>query len=717
MTVNGVFRAVNSGNNQFGSVQSTSTTTTVYGSGGLTVDYSFDVAGSTCQLGNAGSTTSVYTAHNTLDDGSGNMNLGFPASSSTLNGGAARLQIGATADFNGNTYALGVAGPATGAYPFGVMVGTGSGSSIALQVSKFFGVTTKNCTLDDGSGNASFGGYVNATAVSGNSAYRIYTGTTMGTQLSQATSAAQYLSNTAVGDTVIRNELNDNIRLGFVGTNGGTQASSLTLGYPYTVATKYNTLDDGSGNMLVSSSSSLSYTPSTPPLYVKTSGTGGGVIAQFLAANNLTSGAATTISLGVANTNGSNAAWNYVPASTATSQTMGPTTATSPFQSLTFFGGGGGQLYLGGANQPGVFSKNNTLDDGLGSMNVVGNFTLPSSTVQITSGLTATNTASGADNTTINNLVDNNLATEYKPSNNAAGTSNLVTITSQQTLYLTKVTIVYPGGGTAYNTPQSVIVAANGVQQTATCNSSTAANSVQYVSVTFSPAVLCSSFTLTILPQSSGGSPPGWLWECQVFSLNFMSIVAPVRFSNLVSTANNILDDSTGNMTCFNKLTISGNQIINSAGTGYTLPTAAASTIALTSQIPTLPISAALSMSGTSSPVLSIVSQSSGAGFAVNGAGALTFPSVSGRSYTVNVCYTGSVPANTTAQVTGSLTNNSLGAGLATGYQYNSAIAAETYTCDYTFIVSVGSQGTILTLGVTGFTTNLGCAISVRQLV
>ena len=166
----------------------------------------------------------------------------------------------------------GVAGPATGAYPFGVMVGTGSGSVVALQVSKFFGVTTKN-----------------------------------------------------------------------------------------------NTLDDGNGNMLVSSTSSLSYTPSTPPLFVKTSGTGGGVIAQFQAASNLTSGAATSISLGVANTNGANAAWNYVPASTATSQTMGPTTATSPFQSLTFFGGGGGQLYLSGANQPGVFSKNNTLDDGTGA--------------------------------------------------------------------------------------------------------------------------------------------------------------------------------------------------------------------------------------------------------------------------------------------------------------------------------------------------------------
>ena len=112
--------------------------------------------------------SSVKTLNNTLDDGSGNMTVAFPASSSTLNGGAARVQIGATADFNGNTYALGVAGPATGAYPFGVMVGTGSGSVVALQVSKFFGVTTKNNTLDDGTGASTFKttATTNATAMS-----------------------------------------------------------------------------------------------------------------------------------------------------------------------------------------------------------------------------------------------------------------------------------------------------------------------------------------------------------------------------------------------------------------------------------------------------------------------------------------------------------------------------------------------------------------------
>ena len=776
MTVNGVFRAVNSGNNQFGSVQSTSTTTTVYGSGGLTVDYNFNVVGNSCQLGNSGSTTSVYTAHNTLDDGSGdiiasravaatgdfpafpaltvpyvrmgvgsnaipfvqsvngagtnmqlalnpgggkvttytntlddgsgnltakgslqvnqngtstlglsiqcspsaaygfsdavigdavyqaqgntnalfgfvgsgaglgsqasllrlnytnssvktknntlddgsgNMTLAFPASSSTLNGGAARVQIGATADFNSNTYGLGVAGPATGAYPFGVMVGTGSASVVALQVSKFFGVTTKS-----------------------------------------------------------------------------------------------NTLDDGNGNMLVSSSSSLSYTPSTPPLYVKTSGTGGGVIAQFLAASNLTSGAATSISLGVANTNGANAAWNYVPASSGTSVAMGPVTATSPFQSLTFFGGGGGQLFLGGANQPGVFSKNNTLDDGTGSMNVVGNFTIPSATVQVTSGLTATNTTSGADNTTINNLVDNNLATEYKPNNNASATSNIVTITSATTLYLTKVTIVYPGGGTAYNTPQSVTVNAGGQQQTATCNSSTTANSVQYVSVTFSPAVVCTSFTLQIFAQSSGaGYPPGWLWDCQVFSLNQASISVPARFSNLVSTANNILDDSTGNMTVGNKLTISGNLIFNSAGTGYLLPTAASSTIALTSQLSNVAFAV---ISGTGTVTVSGLSQTSGAGFTSTG-NQIVIPA--GHYYSVTYCLTGAIPANSAGTLTTSLTNSGLFAGSATLSQYNGAIASETFTLDGSYIATGGSQGSTITIATTGFTTNTGASVIIRQLL
>ena len=561
--------------------------------------------------------SSVKTKNNTLDDGSGNMTLAFPASSSTLNGGAARVQIGATADFNSNTYALGVAGPATGAYPFGVMVGTGGGSVVALQVSKFFGVTTKN-----------------------------------------------------------------------------------------------NTLDDGSGNMLVSSSSSLSYTPSTPPLYVKTSGTGGGVIAQFLAASNLTSGAATSISLGVANTNGANAAWNYVPASSGTSVAMGPVTATSPFQSLTFFGGGGGQLFLGGANQPGVFSKNNTLDDGFGSMNVVGNFTIPSATVQVTSGLTATNTTSGADNTTINNLVDNNVATEYKPNNNASATSNIVTITSATTLYLTKVTIVYPGGGTAYNTPQSVTVNAGGQQQTATCNSSTTANSVQYVSVTFSPAVVCTSFTLQIFAQSSGaGYPPGWLWDCQVFSLNQASISTPARFSNLVSTSNNILDDSTGNMTVGNKLTISGNLIFNSAGTGYLLPTLASSTIALTSQLSNVAFAV---ISGTGTVTVSGLSQTSGAGFTSTG-NQIVIPA--GHYYSVTYCLTGAIPANTAGTLTTSLTNSGLFAGSATLSQYNGAIASETFTLDGSYIATGGSQGSTITIATTGFTSNTGASVVLRQLL
>ena len=97
-------------------------------------------------------------------------------------------------------------------------------------------------TLDNGAGSA-----VIAAALNINQGGTAITGT----QLACAQSSGAFFTNAVAGDSVIRNQTNANIRLGFFGASGA-QAASLTLGYPYAVATRNNTLDDGAGgNMTV----------------------------------------------------------------------------------------------------------------------------------------------------------------------------------------------------------------------------------------------------------------------------------------------------------------------------------------------------------------------------------------------------------------------------------------------------------------------------------
>ena len=97
-------------------------------------------------------------------------------------------------------------------------------------------------TLDNGAGSA-----VIAAALNINQGGTAITGT----QLACAQSSGAFFTNAVAGDSVIRNQPNANIRLGFFGASGA-QAASLTLGYPYAVATRNNTLDDGAGgNMTV----------------------------------------------------------------------------------------------------------------------------------------------------------------------------------------------------------------------------------------------------------------------------------------------------------------------------------------------------------------------------------------------------------------------------------------------------------------------------------
>ncbi len=78
--------------------------------------------------------------------------------------GVNEVAIGNIADFNGNSYALGVGAPASpGTWPFGVVVGGGTNGKVAFAVSTVDGVQTLHNILDDGSGNATFAGSVTAT--------------------------------------------------------------------------------------------------------------------------------------------------------------------------------------------------------------------------------------------------------------------------------------------------------------------------------------------------------------------------------------------------------------------------------------------------------------------------------------------------------------------------------------------------------------------------
>lgn len=119
-------------------------------------------------------TGAVATLHNLLDDGSGNLTAAgdvtaqgalTAAQLATLNGGAVLpysalgVRVGAAADFNGATYGLGIAAPASSSQaPFGVLVGGGTAAVAALAVSAEGAVTAGGTTLNDGSGNATVPG-------------------------------------------------------------------------------------------------------------------------------------------------------------------------------------------------------------------------------------------------------------------------------------------------------------------------------------------------------------------------------------------------------------------------------------------------------------------------------------------------------------------------------------------------------------------------------
>ena len=199
-----------------------------------------------------------------------------------------------------------------------------------------------------------------------------------------------------------------------------------------------------------------------------------------------------------------------------------------------------------------------------------------------------------------------------------------------------------------------------------------------------------------------------------------------------MGSKNNTLDDNLGNaivklnlgagsVTSTGNLTLSNNTLVNSAGTAYTLPTGTAGALALVSQLPTPLVVVYGGITGTpsgspSSYGIAIVGQTTCAGFSVSGS-VLTFPAVA-RTYSVTMCFTGSLPANTSATLAGAPAGGlSMAAGCFTGSQMNAAVNSNVYTLDNSFVVTSTSAGGTLTISSTGFTTNSGGTYIIRQLV
>ena len=140
----------------------------------------------------------------------------------------------------------------TSSYTFRVV--TDTGQSIGSQHSVF----THNNTLDDSSGGSDWSGLATFNAgitidvETANASLFTLKGGTAPSVLNTVfpSASGQWFANTLNGDIAFRNN-NYRIGWGFSGASG-QQDYSLLLTYPYTVSTKNNTLEDGSGNMTTS---------------------------------------------------------------------------------------------------------------------------------------------------------------------------------------------------------------------------------------------------------------------------------------------------------------------------------------------------------------------------------------------------------------------------------------------------------------------------------
>lgn len=178
---------------------------------------------------NATEASKVFTQRNMLDDGYGRMSMPFNTSGNSM-------QIGATADFNGNTFGLGVASPSgTTHFPFGVVVGGGTNAKVYLAVTDSGAVNTVKNVLDDSSGNMTVSGTLYANSINA--------GVELGSFSSVNTPYIDFHSS--------GNSIDYDARI--MASDGTTTSGNGTIQFlAGLVKTKFNTLDDGSGNATVS---------------------------------------------------------------------------------------------------------------------------------------------------------------------------------------------------------------------------------------------------------------------------------------------------------------------------------------------------------------------------------------------------------------------------------------------------------------------------------
>lgn len=137
---------------------------------------------------------------------------------------------------------------ATGTAPFSVTSTT--------VVTNLNADTVDGYNLDQSVSSTGTPTFSSATVKNGLTVNNMGTGTQSGL-FSGVSAAGNYLTGSVIGDTVIRNQANTNLLFGFQGATG-SETSALKIGYngganKATVATQRNTLDDGTGNIILNS--------------------------------------------------------------------------------------------------------------------------------------------------------------------------------------------------------------------------------------------------------------------------------------------------------------------------------------------------------------------------------------------------------------------------------------------------------------------------------
>ena len=279
---------------------------------------------------------------NTLDDGSGNMTV---AGKLNVDGPFQVQKTPAAGDCLILTENSALTAMTVQAYT--------SGNPFSLQLNPGGGVvSTKNSTLDDGSGNAAFAGKVQfssggtATFVGGDNygALNVTIGSG-GSSMSLAPSVPQagfYFTDTALGDAVIRLTGATGAMLRLGSTPAGGTPSSLRVGAT-TVKTLNSTLDDGSGNVAINITSPASN-------------------ALTITQPNLTANTALGIRFGQNLTNSNDSVKMFF--------NWAGTGSSSNNLQFGFGANGYSQLKVYASNA--VTTNYNTLDDGSGNVNVAG---------------------------------------------------------------------------------------------------------------------------------------------------------------------------------------------------------------------------------------------------------------------------------------------------------------------------------------------------------